>query len=45
MKKDISDILDSLRQIESNLITANYHLREAKKMILKMEEKKRERSM
>ncbi len=39
MKKNISDILDCLRQVESSLITANSYLKEAKDMLRKLEEK------
>jgi len=37
MNKNISDILDYLGQVESNLKIANNFLKEAKEMILKIE--------
>ena len=39
MEHNIEDVMDSLREVESKLNLANYHLRGAKRMILKMEEK------
>ena len=39
MKKNISDIMECLRQAESSLITANSYLKEAKEKLRKLEEK------
>jgi len=39
MNKNISDTIECLRHIESNLLTANSYLKEAKEMLSKIEEK------
>ena len=39
MKKNITDIMDCLRQVESKLIAANSYLKEAKDMLRKIEVK------
>jgi hypothetical protein len=39
MGQNIEEIIEHLRQVESKLQIANYHLIEAKRMILEMEKK------
>ncbi len=39
MKKNITDVLECLWQVESSLTTANSYLKDAKDMLRKIEEK------
>ena len=42
MEQNMEEVLDHLRKAEGKLNQASYNLREAKRMILKMEENKNE---
>jgi len=39
MKQNMEEVLDHLREVQGKLELASHHLREAKRKILKMEEK------
>jgi hypothetical protein len=39
MKQNMEELLDHLIEVDGRLETAHYHLREAKRMLIKIEEK------
>ena len=41
MKQNMEEVLDHLREVEGKLELASHHLRKAKRMLLKLEEKQK----